>query len=169
MAGRRDVSVSSVRNLRDELGALRGFESSTTSMARLSRRKPWMKRAGCWRLSWVAMSFWTVRSGGGGEGDDGGGAEGGKVFAEGAVVGAEIVAPGGDAVGFVDGDERRLAAGEHLREARDAHALGSDEEELEVAVEVVAAGLAGVVAGEAGVDAGDAETGGGELRWPGRP
>ena len=53
--------------------------------------------------------------------------------------------------------------GEHLGEAGDAHALGCDEEELEGAVEVVAAGLAGVVAGEAGVDAGDAEAGGGEL------
>ena len=101
--------------------------------------------------------------GGGGEGEDGGGAEGRQMFAEGAVVGAEVVAPGGDAVGFVDGDERGLAAGEHLGEARDAHALGGDEEELEVAVEVVAAGLAGVFAGEAGVDAGDFEAEGGEL------
>ena len=53
--------------------------------------------------------------------------------------------------------------GEHLGEVGDAHALGCDEEELEGAVEVVAAGLAGFVAGEAGVDAGDAEAGGGEL------
>ena len=100
---------------------------------------------------------------GGGEGDDGRGAEGGEVFAEGAVVGAEVVAPGADAVGFVDGDEGGLAAGEHLGEAGDAQALGRDEEEVESAVEVVAAGLAGVVAGEAGVDAADAEAVGGEL------
>ncbi len=59
--------------------------------------------------------------------------------------------------------ERGLAPGEHLREAGDAHALGRDEEELEVAVEVVAAGLAGRVAGEAGVDARDAEAGCGSL------
>ena len=95
--------------------------------------------------------------GGGGEGDDGRGAQGGEVFAEHAVVGAEVVAPGADAVGFVDGDEGGLAPGEHLGEAGDAQALGRDEEEVEGAVEVVAAGLAGVVAGEAGVDAGDAE------------
>ena len=53
--------------------------------------------------------------------------------------------------------------GQHLGEAGDAHALGGDEEELEGAVEVVAAGLAGFVAGEAGVDAGYAEAEGGEL------
>jgi hypothetical protein len=67
------------------------------------------------------------------------------------------MAPGGDAVGFVDGDEGGLALGEHLGKAGDAEALGGDEEEVERAIEVVAAGLAGVVAGEAGVDAGDAE------------
>ena len=100
---------------------------------------------------------------GGGEGDDGRGAQGGEILTEGALFGAEVVAPGGDAVGFVDGDEDGLALGEHLREAGDAHAFGSDEEEVEVAGEVVAAGLAGVVAGEAGVDAGDAEAEGGEL------
>jgi hypothetical protein len=72
-------------------------------------------------------------------------------------------------VGFVDGDERGSAAGEHLGEAGDAHALGRDEEELEGAVEVVAAGLAGVFAVEAGVDAGDAQAEVGELggRWRG--
>ena len=101
--------------------------------------------------------------GGGGEGDDGGGAECGKMFAEGAVVGAEVVSPGADAVRLVDGDEGGLAAGKHLREAGNAHALGRDEEEVEGAVEIVAAGLAGVVAAEAGVDAGDAEAKGGEL------
>jgi len=73
------------------------------------------------------------------------------------------VSPGADAVGFVDGDERGLAAGEHLGEAGDAEAFGGDEEEVECAVEVVAAGLAGVIAGEAGVDAADVEAEGGEL------
>ena len=98
------------------------------------------------------------------ESDDGRGAECREEIAECAVVGAKVMAPGGDAVGFVDGDEGRLAAGEHLREVGDAHALGCDEEELQVAVEVVATGLAGFVAGEAGVDAGDAEGEGGEFR-----
>ena len=100
---------------------------------------------------------------GGGEGDDGAGTEGREVVAEGAVVGAEVVAPCGDAVGFVDGDEGGPLFGEHLREAWDAHAFGGDEEELKGAIEVLAAGLAGVVAGEAGVDAGDGEAGCGEL------
>ena len=97
------------------------------------------------------------------EGDYGCGAKSGEEVAEGAVVGAKVVAPGGDAVGLVDGDETRLAPGEHLREVGNAHALGCDEEELQGAVEVIAAGLAGLVTGEAGVDAGDAKTGGGEF------
>ena len=69
--------------------------------------------------------------GGGGEGEDGRGAKGGEVLAEGAVVGAEVVAPDADAVGLVDGDEGGLAAGEHLGKAGDAHPLGRDEEEVE--------------------------------------
>ncbi len=66
-------------------------------------------------------------------------------------------------MGLVDGDERGLAAGEHLREVRDSHALGCDEEELELTVEIVTAGLTGFVAGEAGVDAGYTESEGGEF------
>jgi len=85
----------------------------------------------------------------GGESDNWCGAKGREEVAEGAVVGAKVVAPSGDAMGLVDGDERWLAAGEHLGEVGDAHALGCDEEELEGAVEVVAAGLTGFVAGEA--------------------
>lgn len=99
----------------------------------------------------------------GGEGDDGSRTQEREGFAEGAVIGAEVVAPAGNAVGFVDGDQRGGAAGEHFGEARDAQALGGDEEELEPAFEVVAAGLAGVVAGEPGVNAGYAEAGGGEF------
>jgi hypothetical protein len=98
---------------------------------------------------------------GGGEGEDGSGAESREVVAEGAVVGAEVMAPGGDAVGLVDGDECGLAFGEHLGEAGDAHALGCDEEELEGAVEVIAAGLAGVFAGDD--EGGAAASDGGEL------
>ena len=109
------------------------------------------------------MSFWTVGVAVAVRARMGAGREGGEVVAEHAVVGAEVVAPGADAVGLVDGDEGGLAAGEHLGEAGDAHALGGDEEELEGAVEVVAAGLAGVFAGEAGVDAGYAEAEVGEL------
>ena len=95
--------------------------------------------------------------GGGGQGDDRRGAQGRQVLAEHAVVGAEIVAPLRDAVRFVDGDERRLALGEHFGKAGDAQALGRDEEELQRAVEVVDAGLAGGGAVAAGVDALDGE------------
>jgi hypothetical protein len=66
-------------------------------------------------------------------------------------------------VRFVDGDEGGPAAGEHLGKARDAETLRSNEEELDGAVEISAAGLAGIVAGVAGVDAGDAEAVGGKL------
>ena len=95
--------------------------------------------------------------------DDGRRAECGQEVAEGAVVGAKVVTPGGDAVSLVDGDERGLFLREHLGEVGDAHAFWRDEEELEGAVEIVAAGLAGFVAGETGMNTGDAKTSGGEL------
>jgi adenine deaminase len=66
-------------------------------------------------------------------------------------------------MGLVDGDECGLALGEHLGEAGDAEAFGSDEEELEFAGEIVAACLTGVVAREAGVDASYFEAKGGEF------
>ena len=103
------------------------------------------------------------RCGGCGKGDDGGWSKRREVVAQGPVVGAEVVAPGADAVGLVDSDEGRLLLREHLREAGNAHALGRDEKELEGAVEVIAAGLAGVLAGQAGVDAGDLEAHGRKL------
>ncbi len=82
------------------------------------------------------------RRGGSGQGDYRGGPEGGQILAEHAIVRAEIVAPLGNAVGFVDGDQGRLALGKHLGKASDAQALGCDEEELQGAVEVVDASLA---------------------------
>ena len=66
-------------------------------------------------------------------------------------------------MGFVDGDEGWLFAGEHLGEAGDAHALGCDEEELKGAGEIVATCVAGLFPRKAGMDAGDAQAGGGEL------
>jgi hypothetical protein len=60
-------------------------------------------------------------------------------------------------VGLVDGDERGLALGQHLRETGDPEALGGDEEELQGAIEVIDAGLAADGAVEAGVNAGDGE------------
>ena len=101
--------------------------------------------------------------GGGRQGDGGGIAQLATELPQPGVVGAEVVPPLADAVCFVDGDEGGLAAAEHLGEAGDAQALGRDEEEVEGAVKVVAAGLAGVVAGESTVDTPDAEAVGGEL------
>ncbi len=141
----------------------RGLDISTTSIWRLSRRKPWMKSLGLLELK---LGDDVLLDGGGrgrGEGDDGCGPERWEIIAQRSVIGAEVMAPGGDAVRLVDGDERGLAFGEHLGKAGDLHALGRDEEELEGPIEVVAAGLAGVFAREAGVDAGDAEACGGEL------
>ena len=48
----------------------------------------------------------------------GAGRSSGQALAEHAVVGAEVVPPLRDAVRLVDGDQRGLALGEHLREAR---------------------------------------------------
>ena len=74
--------------------------------------------------------------GGGGEGEDGRGAKGWEMVAEGAIVGAEVVPPDADAVGLVDGDEGGLPPREHLGEAGDLEPLGGDEEKVELAVEV---------------------------------
>ena len=73
------------------------------------------------------------------------------------------MSPGGDAVGFVDGDQRRLAFGKHLGEAGNPHPFGCDEQKLKGAVKVVAAGLTSFVTREAGVNASDSKTCGGEL------
>ena len=140
-----------------------GSGTSVTSMARLVRRKPWMNFFALSQAKLgedVALDGWRGRRG---ECDDRGRTQGGKVLAEHAVVGAKIMAPLGDAVGFVDGDQGRLALGEHLGEAGDAKAFRGDEEELERAVEVVDAGLAADGAVESGVNAGYGEALRGEL------
>ena len=72
----------------------------------------------------VALDGWRCCRG---ERDDWSWAKGWKVLAERSVVGAKVVSPGGDAMSFVDCDEDRFALGEHLGEAGDAHAFGSDE------------------------------------------
>jgi len=77
---------------------------------------------------------------GGGEGEDrnriGTIAERGQILAEHPVVGAKIVTPLGDAVGLINGDERWRPFGQHLGEAGNAKAFGSDEEEVELAFEI---------------------------------
>ena len=65
-------------------------------------------------------------------GMDGDVVEGFFETAELAVIRAEIVPPLRDAVRLVDGDQRGLAAGEELGESRDAEALRSDEQEIEI-------------------------------------
>ena len=112
-----------------------------------------MKRAGCEQAELHGDIVLHDRRGGSGERDHRSGPQRGQILAEHAVVGAEIVAPLRDAVGFVDGDQGGLALGEHLGKAGDAEALGRDEEELQGAVEVVDAGLARGGAVAAGVDA----------------
>ena len=75
-----------------------------------------------------------------------------QAFVEHAVLGSKIVAPVRDAVGFVDGDQDRLAPGEHFREARDAEPFGRDEQEVEIAREVLLADPPRLAAVAAGVD-----------------
>ena len=131
MAGRRSRVARSPQMARGRSGV----ESSTTSMARLCRRKPWMKRAGLDHAELgedVGLDGWRC---GGGEGEDGHAAgtvaKRGQVLADHAVVGTKVVTPLRDAVGLVDGDERGRALGEHLREAGNAKAFWGDEEEVE--------------------------------------
>ena len=77
---------------------------------------------------------------------------------------AEVVAPLRDAVGLVDGDERRLALAQHLGEAGDAQPFRRDKEEVEIAAEVVHASLPRECAIKAGVNARDREAERGEAR-----
>ena len=79
------------------------------------------------------------------------------------VVGAEVVSPLGDAVGFVDGDEDGFAFCEHLGEAGNAHSFGGDEEKIEVAGEIITACLTGGLTVETAVNTGDTETECGEF------
>lgn len=56
-----------------------------------------------------------------------------RELAEGAIVGAEVMAPLTDAVRFVDGDERDRALFEVIEEALREEAFGRDVEEIELA------------------------------------
>src|ERR1700677_157205 len=60
-----------------------------------------------------------------------------QILPQHAVIRPKVVSPLRDAVRFVDGNERGLSCGEHLRKARDTEPFGSDEQELKVAVQVV--------------------------------
>ena len=65
-------------------------------------------------------------------------------------------------MGLIDGDQRRRAAGEHLGEAGHAQALGRDEQEVELASQVIHAGLPRLGPAAARVDALGAKALGGE-------
>lgn len=71
--------------------------------------------------------------GGGGEAEDWERAEGGGDGGEAEVIGAEVVAPFGDAVGFVDGEEGELGGGEPAAEGVAGEAFRGDVEEFEAA------------------------------------
>ena len=92
--------------------------------------------------------------GGGGEGDDGRVAEAGAGGAEVAVAGAEVVAPLGDAVRLVDGEEGHVHASQSGDEAAVGEALGGDVEEAEVAIGGAAEDFALILAGDGRVDGG---------------
>ena len=112
-----------------------------------------MKRAGLRQPQLLGDIVLHQRSRGGGQGDHRRGTQRGQVLPEHAVVGAEIVSPLGNAVGFVDGDQAGLALGQHLGEAGNAQAFGRDEQKLQGAVQIVDAGLARRRAVAAGMDA----------------
>jgi len=65
-----------------------------------------------------------------------------------AVVGTEVMAPLRDAMRFVDGYEGERTLGEHLGKARDTKPLRSDEEKVELVIEILATDGAGVFAGK---------------------
>lgn len=71
--------------------------------------------------------------GGGGEAEDWERAEGFGDGGEAEVIGAEVVAPFGDAVGFVDGEEGELGGGEPAAEGVAGEAFRGDVEEFEAA------------------------------------
>ena len=138
MPGRRSLVQQEFAR---QVGALPDGATSTTSMAMLSRRKPWMKRSGfgspsCSRCR-PAPAAWPSRSARSPARD-----ATRQILAEHPVVGPEIVSPLRDAVRFVDGDQRRLALRQHLRKAAHPQALRRDEQELQLAVQIIDASLA---------------------------
>ena len=64
-----------------------------------------------------------------------------QVLAEHAVVGPEVMTPLRNAVRFVDGNQSKLPLGQHLNKARYAQPLWSNEEELQIVVQIVRACL----------------------------
>ena len=109
---------------------------------------------GCGDVEVAADVVGDFGGGGGGEGEDTGDAE---VFGEAGqleVVGAEVVAPLGDAVGFVDGEEGDGHLVEAGAELLVGEALGGDVEEFEGAGADLVIDGEGFLGAEGGVEAG---------------
>src|SRR6187402_1274703 len=85
------------------------------------------------------------------------------MLTERAVVRPKVMAPLGNTVRLVDGDQAQFFLGQHCRESRHAHALGSDEEKLQIPVEVVAADLSRLFAAQTRVNSADPATERGHL------
>ena len=80
-----------------------------------------------------------------------------QVLPDHPVVRPEVVSPLRDAVCLVDGDQRGLALGQHLAEARHPQTLGRNEEELQVSLQIVHACLPRLRPVQAGVNPPHAE------------
>ena len=104
------------------------------------------------------------RRGGRGQRDHRGGAQLRQPLAQHPVLGPEVVAPVRDAVRLVDCDQHGLALREHLGEAGHRQALGRDEQEVELAVEIRAQHGLRLAAPAARVDALGAQAARAELR-----
>ena len=98
------------------------------------------------------MSACTAGRGRGRQRQDGRRPQRRQVLAQHPVVGAEVVTPLRDAMRFVDGDERRLALGQHLGKPRHAQPFRRNEEELQAAIQIIHASLPRLRPVEAGVN-----------------
>ncbi len=75
-----------------------------------------------------------------------------QVLAQHPVIGTEVVAPLRDAMRFVDGDQGRLALGQHLAKAGNPQPLRRNEEELQCTLQIIHADLTRLGAVQAGVN-----------------
>ena len=92
-----------------------------------------------------------------GEGGDGDAGKEGDEVGEGEVVGAEVVPPFGDTVGFVDDGHAELHASEGFAKVAEDEAFGRDVEEVERVGEEIAHDLVAFVGGLGAVEEGGAD------------
>ena len=104
----------------------------------MGRSKPVAVNAGVGEAELALDVVANGGSGGGGEGDGARGADALADLAETAVLGAEVVSPGGDAMGFVDDEEAGLHLLHGAEEGGRVESLGRDvEESVEAVAEFV--------------------------------